>query len=48
MSRKEAAEELIRATDSARELGKVGKLTRADAERVQDANAAYDKASGKK
>jgi hypothetical protein len=36
-----AAEELIRARDNARELGRVGKVTRADAIRVREADKAY-------
>jgi hypothetical protein len=48
MSRKDAAEELIRAQDNARELGKAGKLTSTDVTRVKEAQKAYDQASGKK
>lgn len=36
-----AAEELIRATDNARELAQVGKLSRQDMERVQAADKAW-------
>lgn len=46
--REEAAAELIRAQDQARELGRVGKLTKQDVDRVNKANKDYDKASGKK
>lgn len=46
--RAEAAEELIKARDNARELGRVGKVTRADAERVRAADKAYTDASKKK
>lgn len=47
MSRKDAAEELIRAQDNARELAKAGKLTQTDVERVKSADKAYTNASKK-
>jgi hypothetical protein len=45
MTRLQAAEELIAAMDQARELGKVGRLTRQDMFRVQAAIAEYRKAT---
>ena len=43
MSKLSAAEELIRARDNLRELQKAGKATRADAERVKEADKNYTK-----
>ena len=44
-SRREAAENLIKASDSHRELSRVGRDTAADAERVRDARSSYDAAT---
>jgi hypothetical protein len=43
VSKKEAAEELIRARDNLRELQKAGKATNKDAERVKEADKKYTK-----
>lgn len=39
-----AAQELIAATDTARLLARTGRLTQADADRINLANKAYDEA----
>jgi hypothetical protein len=45
--RREAAEELIKATDAQRELARVNKATKNDAARVQEARGRFDRESGK-
>jgi hypothetical protein len=45
--RREAAEELIKATDTQRELDRVKRSTKNDAARVQEARERFDRESGK-